>query len=65
MPEITKYLKDKCPTCGNKLYAYWHTSSGDHPELGNWYVECCMGVCKYEYPDCFPDLEWLSKKFTL
>ncbi len=58
-----KIEKDKCPTCGGKLYAYWHTPASDHPECGNWYVECTK--CDYEYDDCFPNLEWLAKKFTL
>lgn len=63
--EQTKCLKDKCPTCGNNLYAYWHTSASDHPEIGNWHVECSNSQCKYEYCNCFADLEDVSKKFNV
>ncbi len=62
-----KYLKDKCPKCGDKLYTYWHTPAGDHPELGMWYVECNNGKdnCDYKYDDAFIDLEDLSKIFNI
>ena len=63
--EQTKSLKDKCPTCGNELYAYWHTPASDHPECGSWYVECANQKCKHEHDDCFPNLEWLSEKFNI
>lgn len=63
--EQVKSLDDKCPICGFNLYAFWHTPSSDHPELGVWYVECNNNNCNYQYDDCFPNLEWLSKEFNI
>lgn len=60
----TKSLKDKCPTCGHQLYAYYHTPAADHPEVGVWHVECINKKCKYEHDHSFDDLDQLAKKFT-
>lgn len=65
LSEQTKSLKNKCPICGQELYAYWYTPANDHPELGVWYVECSKEQCKYNHQDYFPNLEWLSKKFNI
>ncbi len=61
----TQSLNDNCPKCGGTLYAYWHAPSGDHPLIGNWYVECKNNDCKYEYNDCFTTLESLGKSFNI
>ncbi len=63
--EQTISLKEKCPICGDELYAFWHTPASDHPECGTWYVECNNENCKYEYNDSFPNLEWISKTFNI
>lgn len=56
-------LLDKCPTCGEGLYAYWHTPASDHPECGTWSVEC--GHCDYEHEEEFQSIERLKNNFKI
>ena len=60
----TQLLKVNCQLCGHQLYSYWHTPSSDHPELGNWYVECTNLDCDYKHDDAFIDLEDVYKQFS-
>lgn len=44
-------MNKKCPVCGNLLYTYWERYTCDHPELGNFFVECTK--CDYKHDEIF------------
>lgn len=58
-------LKDECPRCASKLYAYKHTPASDHPDIYSWYIECESGSCKYEYEDSFSTLADMCREFSI
>ena len=59
----TYNLKEPCPKCGDKIYAFYHMYCSDVPETGLWHVECTK--CDWKHNDTFPTLAWLEEEFTI